>query len=175
VVKILIVYGTTEGQTQIIAERVAAQLRESGHDAEMHNAARRPGDLDVGAFDKVIVAGSVHQWRHQRSLEIFVLANLAQLPAKPTLFLSVSLSAAFEDGMADAQRYVDEFFAYTDWQATRTLLVAGALRYDQYDFFMEQTVEHVVLKDREVKGPKGDHEFTDWDALSRSVEAFLQS
>jgi menaquinone-dependent protoporphyrinogen oxidase len=174
-VKILIVYGTTEGQTQIISERVAGQLREGGHDAELYDAARRPGDMDVGAFDKVIVAGSVHQKQHQRSLEIFVLSNLAQLKAKPTLFLSVSLSAAFADGRADAQRNIDEFFAYTGWRASQALPVAGALRYDQYDFFMEQIVEHVVLKDREVGGPKGDHEFTDWDGLSRSVDTFIRS
>ncbi len=173
--KILIIYGTTEGQTQIITERVAAQLREGGHDAELYNAARRPGDLVISAYDKIIIAGSVHQQRHQRSLEIFVLSNLAQLKTMSTMFLSVSLSAAFEDGRPDAQRYVDEFFAYTGWQATQTLLIAGALRYDQYDFFMEQIVNHVVLKDREVKGPMGDHEFTDWNALSQSIKAFLQS
>jgi menaquinone-dependent protoporphyrinogen oxidase len=174
-VKILIVYATTEGQTQIIAERVAAQLREGGHKPELYDAARRPGDLDIGAFDKIIVAGSVHQKQHQRSLEIFVLSNLALLKAKPTLFLSVSLSAAFENGKADAQDYVDEFFAYTGWQASRALLVAGALRYDEYDYFMEQIVEHVVMKGRELEGPKGDHEFTDWEALSRSVEDFAQA
>lgn len=173
--KILIVYGTTEGQTQIIAERVAAQLREAGHKPELYDAARRPGDLDIGVFDKIIVAGSVHQKQHQRSLEIFALSNLAQLKAKPTLFLSVSLSAAFEDGRADAQGYVDEFFAYTGWQASQALLVAGALRYDEYDYFMEQIVEHIVLKGRAVNGPKGDHEFTDWDGLARSVDAFLRS
>lgn len=173
--KILIVYATTEGQTQIIAERVAAQLREGGHQPELYDAARRPGDLDIGVFDKIIVAGSVHQKQHQRSLEIFALSNLAQLKAKPTLFLSVSLSAAFDDGRADAQSYVDEFFTYTGWQASQALLVAGALRYDEYDYFMEQIVEHVILKGREVNGPAGDHEFTDWDALSRSVEAFAQS
>jgi menaquinone-dependent protoporphyrinogen oxidase len=175
VVKILIVYATTEGQTQIIAERVAAQMRESGHDPELYDAARRPGDLDISAFDKIIVAGSVHQRRHQRQLEIFVLSNVAQLKTKQTLFLSVSLSAAFDDGKAEAQGYVDEFFAYTGWQASQALPVAGALRYDEYDFFMEQIVEHVVLKDREVTGPPGDHEFTDWAALFRSVEAFLQA
>jgi len=173
--KILIVYGTTEGQTQKIAERVAADLRLSGHAIEIYGSARRPDDLDVNAFDRVIVAGSVHQKQHQRSLEIFVLGNLEQLKAKPTLFLSVSLSAAFADGKADAQSYVDEFFAYTGWRASRALLVAGALRYDEYDYFMEQIVEYVVLKDREVAGLKGDHEFTDWDAISRSVEAFIQS
>ena len=173
--KILVVYGTTEGQTQIIAERVAGQLREGGHEAELYNAANRPGDLDIGTFDKIIVAGSVHQKQHQRALEIFVLSNLAQLKVKPTLFLSVSLSAAFENGKRDAQSYVDEFFAYTGWQASQSLLVAGALRYDEYDYFMEQIVEHVVLKGRELEGPPGDHEFTDWDELSRSVEAFLRS
>jgi len=174
-VKILIVYATTEGQTHIVAERVAAQLRENRHEAELHDAARRPDDLDLGAHDRIIVAGSVHQKKHQRALEIFVLSNLAQLKAKPTLFLSVSLAAAFDGGRAEAQGYVDDFFAYTGWQANRADLVAGALRYDEYDYFMEQIVEHIVLKDREVTGISGDHEFTDWDALARTVDGFLQA
>ncbi len=173
--KILIVYATTEGQTHTIAERVAAQLGKGGHEAELHDVGRLPGDLDIGAFDKVIVAGSVHQKKHQRPLEIFVLGNQAQLKAKPSLFLSVSLAAAFDDGRAEAQGYVNDFFAYTGWQASQALLVAGALRYDEYDYFMEQIVEHIVLKDRKVEGPPGDHEFTDWDALSRSVDDFLQT
>jgi menaquinone-dependent protoporphyrinogen oxidase len=129
----------------------------------------------VGSWDKIIVAGSVHQQRHQESLEIFVVAKRAELQAKPTLFLSVSLSAAFVGGMNEAQSYADAFLRETGWQPTRCLLVAGALRYAEYDYFKEQVIEHIVLKGRTLPGPKGDHEFTDWMLLSRAVDAFLET
>ena len=44
------------------------------------------------------------------------------------------------------------------------------LRYDEYDYFKAQIIEHVVLKSRKVEGAKGDYEFTDWTALFAAVE-----
>jgi menaquinone-dependent protoporphyrinogen oxidase len=173
--RVLIVYATTEGQTRKIAERIAEQVRERGHEAELRNAADWQSDFHLDAFDRVIVAGSVHERQHQRPLTIFVPAHLAQLHARPTLFVSVSLSAAFPDGLAEAQTYVDEFLNDVKWKPSQVLLAAGALRYEEYDYFMEQIVRFVVLKDREAANAHGDHEFTDWDALAGAVDAFLDA
>jgi menaquinone-dependent protoporphyrinogen oxidase len=46
------------------------------------------------------------------------------------------------------------------------------LRYDKYDFFQEQIIRHVVLKDRAPDVIDGDHDFTDWDALGAFVDDF---
>ena len=70
--------------------------------------------------------------------------------------------------MKEAQSYVDAFLAGTGWKPTQSFLVAGALRYGEYDYFKEQVIEHLVLKGRKAKEPKEDYEFTDWAALSRS-------
>jgi menaquinone-dependent protoporphyrinogen oxidase len=172
--RILIAYGTSEGQTRKIAKTVAAHLHELGYDIHLHDTAGLE-DLHVGSYDKIIVAGSVHQQRHRESVEVFVMASLAELQKRPTLFLSVSLSAAFPDGMLEAQSYVDAFLVSTGWKPTQSLLVAGALRYDEYDYFKAQIIEHVVLKCREVAGAKGDYEFTDWGSLSRAVESFARA
>ena len=107
--------------------------------------------------------------------EVFVTAKLAQLQRKPTLFVSVSLSAAFAEGMKEAQSYVDAFLAGTGWKPTQSFLVAGALRYGEYDYFKEQVIEHLVLKGRKAKEPKEDYEFTDWAALSRIINSFVRS
>jgi menaquinone-dependent protoporphyrinogen oxidase len=171
--RILIAYGTSEGQTRKIANKVAARMHELGHDAHLFDTASLE-ETDVGSYDKVIVAGSVHQQRHQQSVEVFVMASSAELQGRPTLLLSVSLSAAFPDGISEAQSYVDEFLVSTGWKPTESLLVAGALRYDEYDYFKAQIIEHVVLKCREVAAAKGDYEFTDWDAIFRTVESFVR-
>jgi menaquinone-dependent protoporphyrinogen IX oxidase len=85
-VKILVSYGTSEGQTKKIAERVAAHVQELGHDADLFDTASIPTDLHVGSYDKIIIAGSVHQQRHQESVEVFVTAKLAELQKRLTLF-----------------------------------------------------------------------------------------
>jgi menaquinone-dependent protoporphyrinogen oxidase len=171
--RILIAYGTSEGQTRKIANRVAACVHELGHDAHLFDTASLE-DTHVDSYDRVIVAGSVHQQRHPESIEVFVMASLTELQKRPTLFLSVSLSAAFPDGILEAQSYVGEFLISTGWKPTQSLLIAGALRYDEYDYFKAQIIEHVVLKCHEVEGAKGDYEFTDWNTLCRAVESFVR-
>ena len=138
--KILVAYGTSEGQTRKIAEAVAARVNELRHDAHLYDTAGNPAGLHADSYDKIIVAGSVHQQRHQESVEVFVTAKLAELQKRPTLFLSVSLSAAFSEGMPEAQSYLDAFLKGTGWKPTQSLLVAGALRYAEYDYFKEQII-----------------------------------
>ena len=58
---VLIVYGTTEGQTQKIAEWTATRIRERGHQAELLDSAALESDLDLETYDAFIIAESVHQ------------------------------------------------------------------------------------------------------------------
>jgi menaquinone-dependent protoporphyrinogen oxidase len=172
--KILIAYGTTEGQTQKIAMAIGARVQELGHDAHVFDTASLE-DIDVASYDRIVVAGSVHHERHQESVEVFVIASLPELQKRPTLFLTVSLSAAFPEGVSDAQRYADIFLRNTGWKPTASLLVAGALRYDEYDYFKAQIIQHVVLKCREVEGAKGDYEFTNWERLFEAVDWLIRA
>ncbi|MCY6381198.1 flavodoxin domain-containing protein [Hoeflea prorocentri] len=171
--RILLVYGTTEGQTRKIAEFCSTRLTEAGHEVEMRDSRRRMVDLDMPSFDAVILAGSVHQKQHQETLQNFAVAHRKQLKAIPTMLLSVSLSIAFENGEAEAARYVDGFVEDTGLKPDFVELVAGALKFDQYDYFMNQIVEHIVLENREPITE--DREFTDWDALGKAVDAFTGS
>jgi len=62
--KILIAYGTTEGQTQKIAMAIGTRVQELGHDAHVFDTASLE-DIDVASYDRIVVAGSVHHERHQ--------------------------------------------------------------------------------------------------------------
>ncbi len=173
--KALVAYGTTEGQTRKIAETVAAQIREQGHEVQLFDTSGLQRGLHPETFDKLVVAGSVHEQLHQESVEIFVAANVKKLQAKPTLFISVSLAAAFEDGSAEAQGYVDSFLKSVGWHPTQSLLVAGAVRHGEYGYHKEQILAHVVLEGRDLADPGIDHEFTDWGSLAEAVERFIQA
>ena len=79
---------------------------------------------EVGAFDAMIVAASVHEQEHQDSAINFTAAHLDQLIRKPSAFVSVSLWAAMPNGQAEAQHYVDRFIAATRWSPAKNS-VAG--------------------------------------------------
>ncbi|TGQ52649.1 protoporphyrinogen oxidase [Mesorhizobium sp. M1C.F.Ca.ET.193.01.1.1] len=171
---VLIVYGTTEGQTRKIAAQTATHIRESGHQVELLDSAALSSDLKLGHFDAFVIAASVHQEHHQEAVTNFVFAHHEPLNAKPSALISVSLSAALEDQRTEAQKYVDRFISVTGWQPRMTLLLGGALRFTKYDYFQEQFVKFVVMKSN-VPSPERDHEFTDWNALAHFTDRFLET
>ena len=173
--KILIVYGTTEGQTRKIADVVAEHMRDLGESVTLVDSTDVPKGLDVGDHDAVVVAGSVHNGRHQASLFQFVRDNLSTLRQKPTGFLSVSLSMASDDAedRLDAAACADRFIEAAEWQPTVTHLVAGALRYTQYDFFKSWILKMIASAKGASTDTSRDHEFTDWDDLKAFAGAFL--
>lgn len=171
--KILIAYATTDGQTFRISEFMAERIRQAGHEAELFNTDARQQDVDVTQFDKVIVAGSVHQVKHQKCLEIFVFAKREKLAALPTMFVSVSLAAAFPDAHHQAVEYCERFAADTNWKPDKVAYVAGAVRHEDYGYFREQILEHLVLEGAHYDDLVDDHEFTDWDVVGEAVQSFL--
>lgn len=170
---VLIVYGTIEGQTGKIARFVEAEVRKAGHTARMLDAEKITAPVSFDDIDRVIIAGSVHERRHPKALEVFLTADNAALKSKPSLFLSVSLSAAFAEGLEEAGEYLLEMEMRTGFTPDDKLLVPGAIKSKSYDYFASQVVRHVVMRGRKFDPNAEEIEFTDWDALAEKVSAFL--
>lgn len=170
---VLIVYATVEGQTGKIARFVEEEVRKSGRDVARVDASDPAADISLDGVDTVILAAPVHERRHPDAFEVAVAAQRGALAERRTLMLSVSLSAAFPEGMDEAREYLVEMEMRTGFAPDAEALVAGAVRSRQYDYFATQLIRHVVLRDRDFDSASGEHEFTDWDALRDTVIGFL--
>ena len=104
-----------------------------------------------------------------------MIAHRELLDTKPSAFISVSLSAVLEGARTEAQKYVDSFVSVTGWRPRRTLLLGGALRFTEYDYFQEQIVKFIVMKRGGAASTGRDREFTDWQALADFVDGFLEA
>lgn len=171
---VLIVYGTTEGQTRKIAGRLAELAREYGHAATLADAASDTR-IPRGRYDAVIVAASVHRLRHQASVARFVRGSLSWLAHVPTAFFSVSLSAAGKEERQreGARRCADAFLRETGWDPGMVRLVAGALAYTRYGFLTRWLMKWIAWREGGDTDTSRDHEYTDWEQLRRDVELFL--
>ena len=56
-----------------------------------------------------------------------------------------------------------------------TLLLGGALRFTEYDYFQEQIVKFVVMKRGGAARTARDREFTDWKALAGFIDGFVET
>ncbi|HZP19002.1 MAG TPA: flavodoxin domain-containing protein [Bauldia sp.] len=83
--KALVVWGSTRGGTQGIAEIVAQQLRESGVDAVATDAASARA---LDGYDAVVVGGALYANRWHPAARRFIARNIAVLRTKPVWFFS---------------------------------------------------------------------------------------
>lgn len=165
-----VVYGTGEGQTATVADRIVETFVERGHDATAVDAETLPADFDADAFDAVCVGASIHVGKHQPEVEAFVRDNHATLADRPTAFFQLSLSSAVDDETrrAEAAGYVDTFLEDTDWAPDRIALFGGALRYSKYGFLKRLVMKRIAAGATGDTDTSQDYEYTDWG----EVEAF---
>ncbi|WP_343082199.1 flavodoxin domain-containing protein [Ostreiculturibacter nitratireducens] len=172
--KLLIVYGTTEGQTRKVARFAADRLADAGHAVELLQAEDAEG-VDLGRFDGVILAGSIHAGDFQKALVAFAEDNAKALAGARTLFLSVSLSAAgdYNEDWAGLDDCIARFVKNTGWTPGKVAHVAGAFRFSEYDFFKSWAMRWIASqKDQTVKAGV-DKEYTDWDALGALLDEWV--
>lgn len=174
----LILYGTGEGQTAKIAERIAATISERGHETRTIDVRDRPGSFTLDVYDAVIVGASIHVGKHQDEVRDFVTDNQDAISGMPTALFQVSLSSANEEKREEAAGYVESFITETKWHPDRIGQFGGALRFSEYGFLKHLMMKRIA-KDllTEARAPNEDIEFTDWDAVdafAADVAAFVE-
>lgn len=164
--RILLLYASVEGQTTLIAERIAQHLREKGHSVDMLAAAAEQADF--AAYDGVLIGASIHYGHHPADLRALVRRRRDALAARHDAFFSVSLSAGGpRPKPAAAQRYIDKFLRRTGWQPKLVASFAGAVKYSVYGPIKRRVMIVFVGLGGGETDTSRDYEYTDWGAVER--------
>ena len=177
---ILVCYGTGEGQTATVADRIAETLADRGHEPTVLDVDDAPTDLAVEEFDAVLVGSSIHVGKHQSKVRTFAQRNARTLAARPAGFFQVSLSSASDDEerRAEAAGYVETFVEETGWQPDRVGLFGGALRYSEYGFLQRLVMKRIAKEATGDTDASRDYEYTDWhevEAFADDFAAFVEA
>jgi menaquinone-dependent protoporphyrinogen oxidase len=171
--KVLVIYATNHGHTRKIANRIAEVLRGKGIEVDLREATDDSAP-DSGGYDGVLAAASIHAEHHQREMVEWAIANRPNLESKPSTFISVSLTAAddTEEAHKATQRCIDAFLEETGWTPTRTVSVAGALQYQEYDFFTKTLMRLMMKRGGHPTDASRDYDYTDWDRVEQIGSEF---
>lgn len=172
--QILVVYHTVEGQSALIADRLAGELRSLGDEVTVAEAKAAPASLE--GFDGVVLGGSIHMGKHGAPLSAYVRDHQEPMRSRPNAFFSVSMSAARRDEkhQADAQRIANEFLDGASWKPDRVALFAGAVKYTKYNFITRRLMRWISSKEGGETDMSRDWEYTDWAAVKAFADDLHQ-
>lgn len=173
--RLLVIYDTSEGQTEKIASAMVEAAQCLGHEASADDVEFMAGHIDPALVDAVILGGPIHAGHHSRALRHFIETNNAQLQVIPSAFFSVSLSAAgTPDQRDDARRCMDEFLRDVKFEPLDRIILAGALKYRSYGFLKRFLMKRIVGIAGDTDTSK-DYEYTEWPEVTQFVTRFLRS
>ena len=170
----LIVYGTTDGQTRKIAERLAEMFRMERWEATVMEARAAGPEVRPAGYDRVIVAASIHIGSYQRAVKRWIRAHLDELSRTHSAFLSVSLGVLEQGAEArrEVREIIDRFLHATGWQPTVRKSVAGAVPYTRYSWLKKWIMKRIVAKAGGGTDTTRDYEYTDWEDLHAFAHQF---
>jgi menaquinone-dependent protoporphyrinogen oxidase len=166
-------YAATDGHTRRIAERLVARFRRHGISSDALDIATDDAEQVIWPeLRGAIVCASLRMWRHQRVAHDFVKARCEALSAVPSLFVSVSCSAASKDpGEREAARDIAaRFVVDTGWTPWRLSCMGGALAYTRYNAFVRCFMRRIAAREGGPTATTRDHDLTDWAAVDRLAD-----
>lgn len=175
--RIALLYGTTEGQTATVSERMADVFRDAGHEPTLIHAEHLPAGFTLGAYDAAVIGASIHGGKHQRYVARFVRDHADALNAMPSAFYSVSLTAAegTRESWETARGMLQEFLVETGWEPDATAVVPGALRYSRYGTLKRFVMKRIAKRAGGGTDTSRDYEYTDWDEVEGFATDFAAS
>lgn len=167
--RILIVYGSTYGQTGRIVERLASDLTVAGHRVTVWKGDQLPPGVDLHVFEGCVVAGSVLYGKYQPYLVDFVRAQARRLAAMPGVFISVcgALIGDWAEGPTEARKYEALFQQQTGWTPGLVRSLPGALNYTRYGLLTRFIMKRISRKTGRPTDTSRDWDGTDWAAVDR--------
>lgn len=168
--KILIIYSTTDGQTEKISLRLQKVIEQQRHQVALCSITEC-SNLDPRPFDKIVIGASIRYGKHSPLVTDFINRNKELLDSKPNAFFSVNVVARKpEKSRPEANPYLQKFLRRISWNPKELAVFAGKIDYPSYRFFDRLMIRLIMWMTKGPTDPKAVVEFTDW----RQVEAFGQ-
>lgn len=172
--RVLVVYGTTDGQTRKVALHLGIALHDAGVDADVLMASSAA--VSPEGYAGVIVAASLHAGQYQRNVRDWLRRHAPALRGKTTAFVSVCMMA--RDSRPETARrlrtMMRDFADAQGWTPNQLKPVAGALAYTRYGWLKRWMVKRMAVRNGGPADTTRDHEFTDWDDLRAFGEQFAR-
>ena len=163
--KTLIIYSTTDGQTIKICDKLVKDC--FNNNAKLCSL-KDVIEEDLNSYNKIIIGASIRYGKHNPNVLKFVKRNIQILNKVKSAFFSVNVVARKkEKNTPSTNPYVVKFIKQTNWKPTNIGVFAGKVDYPSYKFIDKYIIRFIMWL---TKGPTDiskSYEFTNWDEVKK--------
>ena len=168
--KVLVAFGTKYGSTARVAEAIASELTNAGHEVEVADL-REGFPADIGRYDMVVVGSPVFIGKWTKPAQEFLRRNGTALAEKKVAMFVCCSDVLFEEKVAAAREmYLDDVAASHGLRPAAMGMFGGEVDFTKYGMFTRFLLSKVGAKDAmEGKGVETSrpYDFRDWDGIRR--------
>ena len=175
--RVLVLYATSEGQTEKIARHIARGLADRDIPVDRHNIADESVvAVSLDAYDAVVVGSPMHYSHYDVRLADYLQQYKSVLNDIPSAFFSVSLGILSnkESEKLEVKKITDSYLNDTHWHPVLQRHFAGALAYSKYNWIMRHVMHWIARKAGAQTDMRYDYEFTDWPQVDEFVQEFVE-
>lgn len=170
--KTLIIFSTTDGHTQKICTRLQEVIEQNEETQSKPESVTllsidKTKDLDLEAFDKIIIGASIRYGKHSQNTYDFINTNQTLLEEKSNAFFTVNMVARKpEKNTVETNPYLNKFLDEIAWQPQEKAVFAGKINYSMYGFLDRTIIRFIMWMTKGPTDPSTNIEFTDWQQVT---------
>jgi len=176
--RIAIVVASKTGQTEKIAQRMAAELRGGGTEVDVFNLLYcfAPSVRDMKSYDAVLIGTPVHVRDFPQQLLDWTWDHFNELDPIPTGLFTVCLEGAGRRPVARqmADKMLRKFIQLADFHPRFVASFGGCLAYSNYTLLKRTIMRSFAAFAGCPTDTTKDHELTNWKEVSQFVRAFMK-
>mgnify|MGYP001263082737 CR=1 FL=1 len=162
----LIIYSSTDGQTQLICERIqkSSNKIESFKIISIDNVENE----NLEKYKQIIIGASIRYGKHDKKVFSFVSKYKEILNNKKTAFFSVNVVARKNaKNTPETNPYLIKFIKKTNWKPKKLAVFAGKIDYPKYGFFDKHIIQLIMFLTNGPTDLSQSYEFTDWNSVDK--------
>ncbi len=160
---IAIVYATRDGQSERIAERIAARLGDRGATRALHALTRKAGPAIDAPSDAIVAVLAVRYGRVLPEARDFLEGFARRESAPPLALALVNLVARHPSRRTpETNPYLRNTLARYRLRPALATAFGGRLNYPKYRFFDKQVIRLIMAMTGGVADGRADIDYTDW-------------
>ncbi|MDG6881783.1 Protoporphyrinogen IX dehydrogenase [menaquinone] [Phocoenobacter uteri] len=169
--KTLILYLTTDGQTQKIAQHIANEIQ--GEITLIDLKEQQISAEQLKEADQIIIGASIRYGHFSPMLKKFIQQHYELLNQKKSAFFSVNLVARKEEkNTPETNSYTRKLLAEISWKPTEAAVFAGKLSYPKYNWYDRAIIRFIMKLTGGETDTTKEIEYTDWNKVTEFARKF---